>query len=45
MNEIIMDVFDYAIFILVMIILEYLNDKLVEYLRENTKDKKTNRKE
>ena len=45
MNEIVMDVFVCMIFILTMIILEYLNDKLVEYLRENTKDKKTNRKE
>ena len=45
MNEIIMDVFVCTIFILVMIILKYLNDKFVEYLRENTKDKKTNRKE
>lgn len=39
MNEIIMDVFVCVIFILVMIILEYLNDKLVDYLRKNTKDK------
>lgn len=39
MNEIIMDIFVCAIFILVMIILEYLNDKLVDYLRKNTKDK------
>lgn len=39
MNEIIMDVFVCAIFILAMIILEYLNDKLVDYLRKNTKDK------
>lgn len=39
MNEIVMTVFVCAIFILAMIILEYLNDKLVDYLRKNTKDK------
>lgn len=39
MNEIIMDVFVCVIFILVMIILKYLNGKLVDYLRKNTKDK------